>query len=95
MAKGKNKGKRLTKNKLSEMLQTLFQQNPNETYTIKQIFKTLHLDNHPSKMLAMDILEDMSWDDFLSKPSEHSYRLNLRGQVAEGIFIRKANGKNS
>ena len=85
MAKGKNKGKRLTKNKLSEMLQTLFQQNPNETYTIKQIFKTLHLDNHPSKMLAMDILEDMSWDDFLSKPSEHSY----------GIFIRKANGKNS
>lgn len=95
MAKGKNKGKRLTKNKLSEMLQTLFQQNPNETYTIKQIFKNLHLDNHPSKMLAMDILEDMSWDDFLSKPSEHSYRLNLRGQVAEGIFIRKANGKNS
>mgnify|MGYP002623878862 CR=1 FL=1 len=95
MAKGKNKGKRLTKNKLSEMLQTLFQQNPNETYTIKQIFKTLHLDNHPSKMLAMDILEDMSWDDFLSKPSEHSYRLNLRGQVAEGVFIRKANGKNS
>lgn len=95
MAKGKNKGKRLTKNKLSEMLQTLFQQNPNETYTIKQIFKTLHLDNHPSKMLAMDILEDMSWDDFLSKPSEHSYRLNLRGQVTEGIFIRKANGKNS
>ena len=95
MAKGKNKGKRLTKNKLSVMLQTLFQQNPNEPYTIKQIFKTLHLDNHPSKMLAMDILEDMSWDDFLSKPSEHSYRLNLRGQVAEGIFIRKANGKNS
>lgn len=95
MAKGKNKGKRLTKNKLSEMLQTLFQQNPNETFTIKQIFKTLHLDNHPSKMLAMDILEDMSWDDFLSKPAEHSYRLNLQGQVAEGIFIRKANGKNS
>ena len=95
MAKGKNKGKRLTKNKLSEMLQTLFHQNPNETFTIKQIFRILHLDTHPTKMLAMDILEDMSWDDFLSKPAEHSYRLNLQGQVAEGIFIRKANGKNS
>ena len=95
MAKGKNKGKRLTKKQLSEMLQTLFHQNPNETFTIKQIFRILHLDTHPTKMLAMDILEDMSWDDFLSKPAEHSYRLNLQGQVAEGIFIRKANGKNS
>ena len=57
MAKGKNKGKRLTKKQLSEMLQTLFHQNPNETFTIKQIFRILHLDTHPTKMLAMDILE--------------------------------------
>ena len=75
MAKGKNKGKRLTKNKLSEMLQTLFQQNPNETYTIKQIFKTLHLDNHPSKMLAMDILEDMRY----SKCRCHRFHLAPAG----------------
>ena len=95
MAKGRNKGKRLTKNKLSEMLQTLFQQNPNVTYSLKQIFKQLHLDTHPVKMLAVDILEDMAWDDFLSKPAENSYRLNLQGQVTEGTFIRKANGKNS
>jgi ribonuclease R len=95
MAKGKNKGKRLTKNKVSEMLQTLFQQNPNVTYTMKQIFKQLHLDTHSVKMLAVDILEDMAWDDYLSKPAENSYRLNLQGQVTEGTFIRKANGKNS
>ncbi|MBR1400720.1 MAG: ribonuclease R [Prevotella sp.] len=96
MAKGKNKGtKRLTKNKMTEILSALFQQNPNQTFTLKQVFKQLHLTTHPAKMLAIDIMEEMSWDDFLSKESEYSYRLNLSGQVMEGIFIRKANGKNS
>ena len=77
------------------MLQTLFQQNPNETFSFKQIFKALKLDTHPAKMLAIDSMEEMAWDDFLSKVSETSYRLNTKGQVQEGTFIRKANGKNS
>ena len=95
MAKGKNKGKRLTKKRLVEMLSTLFQTNPNETFSFKQIFKQLHLTNHPEKMLAIDIMETMAWDDYLSKVSDKSYRLNTHGQTMEGRFIRKANGKNS
>jgi len=93
---GKKKGgKRLNKKQVSEMLQTLFQQNPNETFSFKQIFKALKLDTHPAKMLAIDAMEEMAWDDFLSKVSDSSYRLNTKGQVQEGTFIRKANGKNS
>ena len=95
MAKGKNKGKRLTKKKVAEMLSTLFMQNPNETFSFKQIFKQLHLDTHPVKMLAVDTLEEMAWDDFLQKVSDNLYRLNTQGQVLEGTFIRKSNGKNS
>jgi ribonuclease R len=95
MAKGKNRGKRLNKRQLTEMLQTFFTQHPNETYTFKQIFKNLNIEQHPVKMLAMDILEDMTWDDFLQKVSDNQYRLNLQGQVTEGTFIRKPNGKNS
>lgn len=77
------------------MLHNLFVQNPNETLTFKYIFKQLKLDTHPAKMLAVDVMEDMAWDDILSKVSENSYRLNLKGQVQEGKFIRKSNGKNS
>ena len=95
MAKGKNRGKRLTKKRLVEMLSTFFTTNPNETYNLKQIFKQLHLLTHPEKMLAIDIMEEMAWDDFLSKVSENSYKLNTQGQTVEGTFIRKANGKNS
>ncbi len=94
MAKGK-RGKRMNKRQLSEMLLTFFQEQPNETFTLKQIFRALHLDTHPLKMLAIDTMEEMAWDDVLSKVSDTSYRLNLKGQVQEGIFRRKANGKNS
>ncbi len=91
----KKGGKRLNKRMLQEMLQTLFQQNPNETFSFKQVFKALKLDTHPMKMMAVDLMEEMAWDDFLSKVSDNSYRLNLKTQVQEGTFIRKANGKNS
>lgn len=95
MGKNKKAGKRMTKRDVAEMLQDFFTKHPNETYSFKQIFKQLHLDTHPVKMLAVEIMEDMAWDDFLSKASENSYRLNLKGQVQEGVFIRKSNGKNS
>ena len=94
MSKHKS-GKRLTKQRLVEMLQTLFQQNPNETFSLKQIFRELKLSTHPAKMLAVDVMDEMAWDDFLTKASDNSYRLNLKTQVQEGTFVRKANGKNS
>ena len=93
---GKKKGgKRLNKKQVAEMLQNMFQQHPNETFSFKQIFRTLKLDTHPAKMLAVETMEEMAWDDFLSKVSDSEYRLNTKGQVQEGTFIRKANGKNS
>lgn len=95
MAKEKKKNKRLTKNKLTEMLQDLFMRNADKTLSFKQIFKDLRLVTHPAKMLAVEIMEDMAWDDFLSKVSDNSYKLNMKGQVQEGRFIRKSNGKNS
>ena len=96
MAKRQKKStKRLTKNKISEMLQNLFLQNSDKTLSFKNIFKTLNLKTHPAKMLAVDVMEEMAWDDFLSKVSDNSYKLNTKGQVQEGRFIRKANGKNS
>ena len=91
----KNGGKRLSKRLVADALQGLFTANPNETYSLKQLFRQLKLDTHPAKMLAIDVLDEMCWDDYLSKVGDNQYRLNLKGQVQEGVFIRKANGKNS
>ena len=93
---GKKKGgKRLNKRDVAEALQALFQAHPGETLSFKQIFKTLKFDTHPVKMLAIDVMEEMAWDDWLSKVGDNAYKLNLKTQVQEGTFIRKANGKNS
>lgn len=93
--KEKKNNKRLTRKKVTEMLQDLFMRNPDKTLGFKQIFKELRLTTHPAKMLAVEAMEDMAWDDYLSKVSDNSYKLNLKGQVQEGKFIRKSNGKNS
>src|SRR5574344_31185 len=92
---GKKGGKRLSKNILTKMLQDFFENNPSETFSFKEIFHQLKLDTHPLKMLAIDIIEDLTYDDFLSKISDSSYKLNTNGQVQEGVFTRKTNGKNT
>ena len=85
----------MTKKQVGKALMGLFQSNPQETFSFKQIFKELKLDTHPLKMIAIDIMEEMAWDDFLTKVSETSYCLNTKTQVQEGTFRRKLNGKNS
>ena len=85
----------MNKAQLTEMLQEFFAERPGETLSFKEIFRSLHLTTHPLKMLAIDIMEEMAWDDYLAKVSDNSYRLNQSIQVMEGKFVRKANGKNS
>jgi len=91
----KKGGKRFSKRMVADAIQALLSAHPNETFSLKYIFKTLHLDTHPAKMLAVDVLDEMAWDDYVSKVDNSSYRLNLKTQVQEGTFVRKANGKNS
>lgn len=95
MGKDKKGGKHITKKQLTKELVDFFSGQPGKTLSFKEIFRSMHLSTHPAKMLAIDIMEEMAWDDFLTKVSDTSYQLNTKGQVQEGTFIRKANGKNS
>jgi ribonuclease R len=95
MGKGKKGGKRMSKKQLSQQLEQLFSSQPGKTLSFKEIFRIIHLDTHPLKMMAIDLMEEMAWDDFIRKVTESSYALNTKGQVQEGKFIRKQNGKNS
>lgn len=85
----------MNKAQLTEKLQELFESRAGDTLSFKDIFRALHLDTHPLKMLAIDIMEEMAWDDYLAKVSDNSYKLNQSVQVMEGKFVRKSNGKNS
>lgn len=97
MAKQKKAGKhRMNKNTLGEILEKYFRENPGRTISFKDIFRELKLNTHPLKMLAIEIMEEMAWSDFISRMSDNSYRLrDDSSQIQEGVFIRKQNGRNS
>lgn len=96
MSKSNKKGgKRITKKELIEMMVELFQSRSEDNLPLKEIYRTLHLDTHPAKMLCMDVLEEMLLDDFIVEKPKYFYKLNVPTQLMEGVFHRKANGKNT
>lgn len=97
MSQGKNKSNapRLRKKDLGERLIALFENHPGQLLDIKTIFRELQLKNHPSKLLCMDVLEELCMDDYLKEPQPMRYALAAPTAVMEGIFHRKPNGKNT
>lgn len=81
--KDKKGGKRMSKKQLAAGLEQYFVSQQGKAVTLKDIFRSLHLNTHPLKMLAMDIMEEMAWDDFITKVGDNSYQLNTKGQVQE------------
>jgi len=86
----------MNKNTLGLLLEQYFKDNPGRTISFKDIFREMKLNTHPLKMLAIEIMEEMAWDDFITRMSDNSYRLREDGsQVQTGKFIRRQNGRNS
>ena len=99
MAKKKKKekkgGKHLKKKELVEILLNYFRTKPNEAFSLKQLFQALKLTTHPGKMLCIDVVEEMLEDNFLIEIEKGRYKINDKGQILTGTFVRKSNGKNS
>ncbi len=93
--KSSNKGTRLKKKAVSQMLVDLFNAHPEQEYDVKDIFAMLKASNHPAKMIVMDVLSDLLLDDYISTDGNGHYRNAVRSNVMEGTFQRKRNGRNS
>lgn len=93
--KSSNKGTRLKKKAVSQMLVDLFNAHPEQEYDVKDIFAMLKASNHPAKMIVMDVLSDLVFDDYISTDGNGHYRNAVRSNVMEGTFQRKRNGRNS
>ena len=86
---------RKTKRQMENMLEEMFNNNPQQEFSLIDILKTLKLKTHPAKQMCTDLLEDMLVDDFISLTNKQKYRLTMRNQVMVGVFQRKRNGRNS
>ncbi len=89
------KTKHITKKELTRQMEELFERQAGQPLELRHLFRELNLTTHPAKMLCMDILDDMLADDYLTEKPEYSYALKQQCQQMEGIFHRKANGKNT
>ena len=87
MGKKKSGGTRLKKKNLEQMVIALFEEQPDQVFELKTLYRELHLNTHPAKMLLMD--------DYIKEQPRFCYKLNNPTQVMTGIFHRKANGKNT
>ena len=95
MGKKKSGGGRLKKKNLEQMVIALFEEQPDQVFELKTLYRELHLNTHPAKMLLMDVLEMLLMDDYIKEQPRFCYKLNNPTQVMTGIFHRKANGKNT
>ncbi len=93
--KEKKGGKHLKKKELVEILLNYFRTKPNEAFSLKQLFQAIKLTTHPGKMLCIDVVEEMLEDNFLIEIEKGRYKINDKGQILTGTFVRKSNGKNS
>lgn len=93
--KEKKGGKHLKKKELVEILLNYFRTKPNEAFSLKLLFQALKLTTHPGKMLCIDVVEEMLEDNFLIEIEKGRYKINDKGQILTGTFVRKSNGKNS
>ncbi len=86
---------RANKKDITRQLLTLFAENAEKTFSVKEIFGLIRAVNHPAKMLTMDVLSELVLDDYLATDGKGNYRNAVRSNVMEGTFQRKRNGRNS
>ncbi len=93
-AREKKGGKRMRKQDLAELIIGFFRNKPTQKFSFRQLFRELRITAHPVKMLCVDIIEDLVFSNFLLRCENGELRLNEKGQIMEGVFMRKSNGRN-
>lgn len=99
MAKNQRQGmhsqKRLKKGAIVQRIVDFFNQNPQETVNYKQVSSGIDVNRQADRLMVSQILEELILEDYLVQPERGKYRLSHTGTVAEGVFERRSNGKNS
>lgn len=96
MSKSKKTNKKpvLTKNEMRAQVQAFLQKTPGAYYSLKQLFRELHLTSHPAKMVCVDLLNEMLEKDEVVRNEQGEVSGNLPTPLVEGIYHRTSGGRN-
>ncbi|MDR0543129.1 MAG: ribonuclease R [Dysgonamonadaceae bacterium] len=100
MAKKKikaNKPQKQQKNKreITQRVVSYFNNHPDEALNYKQVGAGIEATSQTEKLVVASVLETLLSEDYLVQTDRGKYRLNNICSIAEGIFERRSNGKNS
>ncbi|MBQ7690549.1 MAG: ribonuclease R [Muribaculaceae bacterium] len=93
--KDKLKSLRIERREIHDKVINHFNQNPNGQYNYKQISAAVGAKTPKQRALIVEILQQLAVDGFVTEVATGRYRAAGRSMVAEGLFIRRSNGKNS
>lgn len=87
--------RRKKKSEIINIVANFFNNNPDQSYSVKQVTDQLNLKKVAERALAENIIYDLLEDAFIVETGRNKYRANTRAYVMEGVFERRSNGKNS
>ena len=95
MAKKKTTNIRIERRELHDAVINFFNDHPDGLFNYKQISAAVGAKTPKQRALITEILQVLAIDGFVTEVSTGRYKAATRSMVAEGLFIRRSNGKNS
>ena len=86
--------KKVKRKELTNHIISLFNNEPEITFSQKQISQRLSITKHTQRMKVVDILRGLLAENYLQEVSRGVFKLQCAGSYLEGIFDRKSAGKN-
>ena len=93
--KDKFKSLKLERRTLHDNVINFFNNAEDGTYNYKQVSEKVDANTPKQRALVVEILEELAIDGFLTETTPGRFKAARRSSVAEGLFIRRSNGKNS
>ena len=86
---------KLERRELHDAVINFFNEEPQAAFNYKQVSAAVGAATAKQRALVVEILEQLAIDGFLAETETGKYKAAQRSMVAEGVFIRRSNGKNS
>ena len=80
---------------LHDLVINFFNSADNAAYNYKQVSAGVGADTPKKRALVVELLEQLATDGFIKETTTGRYKAAQRTSVAEGLFVRRSNGKNS
>ncbi|MBO4871543.1 MAG: ribonuclease R [Muribaculaceae bacterium] len=95
MAKKKKGNLRIERRELHDAVINFFNEHGDGQFNYKQVSAAVGAATPKQRALITEILQTLAIDGFVTEVSTGRYKAAGRSMVAEGVFIRRSNGKNS